>query len=341
MTLYAIDDLGDAWRATREFLTPPSAKRWLALAVIVFFVAGSGTASPTGIWNVGTDPTAVDPDPAPDLEPVLDELVGWLLGNLGIVAGVLAAVLVVTLGIALLGALMEFVFVQSLRTGDVRLREYARRYLGKGVRLFGFRLALWAVTLLIVGGAIAGAVLALGVEPTLLVALAALALVGGAVLVVVSLVDSFTTEFVVAIMLVADCGVLGGWRRLWSALVAEWKQYLAYAVAAFLLKLVAGLLVSAAVGVLAVLVAIPFAVLGVGLFVASGGLGPVVLVGVGALVLAYAAVVLLILAIVLVPVESYLRYYALFVLGDTDADLDPIPERRAAVRAAVDEAPSA
>lgn len=341
MALYAIDDLGDALAATREFLTPPSARRWLVLALIVFFVAGSGTASPTGVWNAGTDPDAVDPGPGPDLEPALDALLGWLAENLALVAGVLAAVLVLALGFALLGALMEFVFVQSLRTDAVRLRGYAGRYLGKGVRLFGFRLALGIVTLLIVGSVIAVAVLALGGEPGLLVPLAALALVAGAVLLLVSLVDSFTTEFVVAIMLVHDCGVLGGWRRLWPALVAEWEQYLAYAVAAFVLKLVAGFVVSAAVGLLAVPVAIPFAALGVGLFVASGSLGPVVLVGIGALALGFAAVVLVVLAIVLVPVESYLRYYALFVLGDTDADLDPIPERRAAVRAVGDEASSA
>jgi hypothetical protein len=45
-------------------------------------------------------------------------------------------------------------------------------------------------------------------------------------------------------------------------------------------------------------------------------------------------------ALVQVPVVTYFRYYALLVLGDTDADLDLIPERRRAVRAGSGGGPS-
>lgn len=38
-------------------------------------------------------------------------------------------------------------------------------------------------------------------------------------------------------------------------------------------------------------------------------------------------------SLVQVPAATYLRYCALLVVGDADAALDPIPERRAAIRA--------
>jgi hypothetical protein len=34
-----------------------------------------------------------------------------------------------------------------------------------------------------------------------------------------------------------------------------------------------------------------------------------------------------------VPVHTYLRYYALLVLGDVEPDLDLVPDQRAAIRA--------
>jgi hypothetical protein len=33
-----------------------------------------------------------------------------------------------------------------------------------------------------------------------------------------------------------------------------------------------------------------------------------------------------------VPVQTYLRYYALLVLGDVESSFDIVPDRRAAVR---------
>ncbi|MFC6906655.1 DUF7544 domain-containing protein [Halalkalicoccus tibetensis] len=37
-----------------------------------------------------------------------------------------------------------------------------------------------------------------------------------------------------------------------------------------------------------------------------------------------------------VPLRTYLRYYALLILGDTNERLDPIPELRARIRGADD-----
>ena len=55
-------------------------------------------------------------------------------------AVVIAAFVAIT--VAFVGAIMEFVFVESLREREVHVHEYANAYWRRGLRLFGFRLVL-------------------------------------------------------------------------------------------------------------------------------------------------------------------------------------------------------
>jgi hypothetical protein len=81
-----------------------------------------------------------------------------------------------------------------------------------------------------------------------------------------------------------------------------------------------------------VVIGIPFAVVGIPLvFVLGlGGVGGLVALVLG---LMYVVVVFVVTLLVRVPFQTFLRYYALFVLGDTNPDFDVIPDARAAVRA--------
>lgn len=325
MALYAIDDLDDAWAATREFLTPFSLERSLVLAVIVLFVGGPGTSVPGG----GTGGTGGGP--APDAE--VDVLGQFLLENpfaIGLLVGV---VLAIGLAFLLVGSVMEFVFVESLRTDEVRFWGYARGYFEEGLRLFGFRVALGVVSLLAVAVVAGSAFLAVGASPTVEpggILLALVVFASAAVLVAVTVVEAFTRAFVVPVMLVRNAGVLAAWRAFWPTLVGAWRQYLAYAVAALILEVVAGIVFGVLFALVALVLVIPPAVV----------VGAVALLGAEPLLVAVAVVLglpfvlLLILAALLiqVPIRTYLRYYALFVLGDTDTSLDPIPDRRADVR---------
>jgi hypothetical protein len=323
MTLYAIDDLDDAWVATREFLTPFSLKRLSVLAVIVLFVGGPGTSVPGGAGGGG--------EPAPGAG--LDVLGQFLLENLFAIGLLVGFVLAVGLAFLLIGSVMEFVFVESLRTDEVWFWDYARGCFEEGLRLFGFRVALGVVSLLAVAAGAGSAFLAVGASPAiepggLLLALAALA--SAAVLVVVAVVDAFTRAFVVPVMLVRNSGVLAAWRAFWPTLVGAWRQYLAYAVAALILEIAAGIVFGILLGFVALVLVIPLAIV----VAAVALLGAETLLVAVAVVLGLPFVLALILAALLiqVPIRTYLRYYALFVLGDTDASLDPIPERRADVR---------
>lgn len=332
MTFHAIDDIDDAFAATKEFLLPFDLGRWLRLTVIAFFVGGAGMNAPSGNVTVGD---GIDGGAPPGGMPVgPPEITDALLAALAAVAA-----LVVLLGLvwAILSAIMEFVLVESLREEEVHVRRYGRRYLGKGLRLFGFRLVLGLVALAVVGIPLAAAVLAMGGLGAIdslgdVAALFALGvLLAFPVGIGYAVVGGFTTVFVVPVMILEDRAVLPAWRRFWATLRAEWKQYLVYLGMAFVLHLVAGIAVGAVVGLVGAILFVPVFV-GGGIALLAGGLSPFALVAVAAVGVVGLLAFLLVAAVVQVPVVTFLRYYALLVLGDTDADLDLVPERRAAIR---------
>lgn len=331
MVLYAIDDLDDALDATRAFLLPFDLWRWLRLAVLAFFVAGGfgGGASPPGFqFNGGTTP---DRGAAPGDVPI-GEMEAFLTNNAALVVGVVVAAILLALLFTWLSATFEFALLDALRTDEVRVRDGLRRFAGKGTRLFAFRLAIGLVSL-----ALAAVTLAVALGPllagrgavsvvTFLALLPVLVVVGLAF----GLVNAFTTAFVAPIMLLEDRGVLSAWRRLWPTIRREWKQFLAYAAVGFVLTIAVGILVGLAVGAVSIALAIPFlAVAGV---VVLGGTGPLGLTVLGVVGAVLGLLVLVALALVQVPVQSYLRYWALLVLGDVNDEFDLVPERRAEIR---------
>lgn len=102
---------------------------WLELAFVVFFVGGpggTGFQSPVGGDGNGVTPPGGVPDVGPRLWAVIAVAVG-------------AAALLV-LAFSLVGAVVESVLVESLRTETVTVRRYWSRRWRQGLRLFGFRL---------------------------------------------------------------------------------------------------------------------------------------------------------------------------------------------------------
>ncbi|MFD1526355.1 DUF7544 domain-containing protein, partial [Halolamina salina] len=146
------------------------------------------------------------------------------------------------------------------------------------------------------------------------------------------LLTGFTTQFVVPVMVAEDRTVLGAWKRFWPTMVGQWKEYLAYAALRIVLSIAVGILVGVVTGIGTVVLAIPLVAIGVAgaaLLSVSEIVGGAVLLLV--VVLFLAAIVALSL-VVAVPVQTYLRYYALLVLGDTEDAFDLVAERRRAIR---------
>ena len=339
MSLAALNDIDDAIEATKRFLTPVDRVRWFRLAVVMFFVGGAGfsfPSPPTGGFSTDTGGPPGEPGPGgptPDITPqITPEL-------LILIAGVLLVGLVLFLAFSILGATMEFVFVGSLREEEVRLRRNVKRHWRKGVRLFVFRFGTWLLTagvvlagLLGIGVAIAGWPPTEWTTGTMFAVFLLAALVFVVLAIVVGTFLGFTTLFVVPVMLREDRGVIGAWRRFWPTLVGGWKEFLAFLVINFLLAIAVSIAVGFLSLLLAVALAVPFLIVGVPLGLVlgiSGAGGLVVLV----LVVLYVILILIGVLLIQVPFQTFLRYYALLVLGDVNPEFDVVPDARAAVRA--------
>ena len=334
MALHAIDDLEDAFEATKAFLWPFDTSRWLKLAIVVFFVGGASGSFPTSGTNFSFDEGTFaggEPTLPVDLGPITIADGGDLFA---LVAVVVAVGILLALLFGIVGSVMEFVLIASLREEEVHVRRYFRAHLGAGLRLFGFRLVLGLLAVLLIAGPIVALALGTGLGqmgPGAVFGLVLLAIPLAVVFgVLFALIDGFTTFFVVPVMLVEDRGVLSAWRRFWGVLRAEWKEYLVFVVLTAVLTLVAATAVGFVVGIVGLVLVGPVVVAGI----ASAVTGSVVLLAiVGAIGLVAGLAVLFVAALVRVPVVTYFRYYAMFVLGDTERDLDPIPERRERIRA--------
>ncbi|WP_339104314.1 hypothetical protein [Haloterrigena salinisoli] len=324
----AIDDLGDAIEASRNFLTPIRLSAWVKLAFVVVFVSSLGFGFSTSV--PGSDFLTVTDDPTAggwQIENVdgavpTDELVAVGVALVGLV-------LLVWLCYAFVAGVMEFVFLESLRSNEVRVRRYFTANVGKGVRLFCFRLGLLLVASGL-GAAPASFVTAGGgslaeLSPGLL---GLYSIYGFALYLGYSIVRRFTDEFVAPIMLLEDRGVLGAWGRFREVLAENWTEYAVYLLLAWILYFAVLIGAWIVVGIGLFLLLIPIVIVS---FVLTllGPVGILLFVVVGPLSL---AAVLLFMGVVWAPITTVFQYYALLLLGDTDDDLDLIPDQRAAIR---------
>lgn len=327
MALHAIDDVSDALPVTTDFLRGLSKRDWLLLAVVALLTGGASntTSGGSNVGNVGGGGSGT-PVGTPDVGNVLATIPGW-------VWGVVALLVLLGLVLAVLGAILQFTFIEALCTGDVEIRRTVAAHWGKGVRLFGFNLVLGVVVLALFAVAVlplllgipGGAFFLLFIPVAILLAL------------FVALVLGFTRAFVVPVMLVEDAGVLAAWRRFWSALVSEPVEYLVFAVVNFVLLIILGIALGIAAVVVGIAVLVPVGIVFGIPFALAGASGVLAWTWLTVGIVVGGLLFLLGIGLVSVPVQSYLRYYALLLLGDTDPELDLIPERRAAVREDDDE----
>ncbi|NGM71583.1 hypothetical protein G6M89_21805 [Natronolimnobius sp. AArcel1] len=317
----AVDDLSDAIDATRELLLPVQVGLWIKLAIVVFFIGGSlGMSGSVPAGDVGpvADETAVD---AP-IDEIPDKIIA------------LAAVIVVIL-LALwfiynaLGAIMEFVFVESLRSRAVHVRRYMGQNLWRGLRLFGFRLVLGAIALGIVAIPALSVVLGTSTPEAALESLIPFVLLAIPVYLIYAILMRFTSEFVVPVMLLEERGVLSAWRRFWPTLTGNLGQFVVYLVLVWILQFVINFAAGFVILFGVVAIAIPFIILGV----LAAMLGEIGLWIAGALAVVALVVVLLFVALVQMPIRTYFQYYALLLLGDRNPELDLISELRTTIRA--------
>jgi len=310
----ATDALRAAGKLTSRYLSALWVRGLLKLGVVVLFL-GIGFSG-LQIVTAPFDPETVD-------EPAELWTYAWLFaGGIGVYAA-----------LRYLAATLEFVFVTSLRTRQLALRRYLRSNLVVGLWLLLFRAAV------AIGGlAVVSAATALIVGTDLAAFEAATSQQGVAVAATVAVtgfgwlaVDTLTTGFVVPIMQQTRCGPIAGWRRFLGIIGANWTGVLAFLAVAWVVGFALWLILFG-VGFAAMFVGVLlFVLIATALTELHSAFEPVVvgLLVVGVMSYYYAV------ALIEAPVRSYVRYYGLYVLGETDSELDLIEDYRTELAASV------
>ncbi|QAU11747.1 hypothetical protein EKH57_02675 [Halorubrum sp. BOL3-1] len=343
MSWHAVDALDRAVDATRGFLFPFGAVRWVKLAFLVFVMAGgTAGASRVGASNIGVSaagvglwteisPIRVERVVGPGTEPVV-----------GLDAAPLVAVAVGTVFVGVVLApwsvAFRLVFYDALATNDVALRRPLRDRFRQALALFAFATALGVVTAVPVVAFVVAlephAARVLGVPVGGLSGLppAATAALGGfgvAIGATGALGGRLTFEFVAPAMVARDVGVIAGWQSVWRSLRGSGADVVAYLAVHAVVATGVGTLqvvaVTVAGGIVAAiaLVALVFAA------VPLGGLGALIGTTAGAVVLptvlvcAVAAAAVLALPVRLVA-RTYLTAYEVSTLAGIDPELAPL-----------------
>ncbi|MDD3071164.1 DUF7544 domain-containing protein [Methanoculleus horonobensis] len=306
---YAFSRLDGAFQRTKSLLWPVRWGVWLRLALIALFVGGGVSLPNTSGYNFEEG----------DLPPGVME-------SLPEIAPLIVAFILIVLAIALvwwiIGTVLQFVFVDMLRTGDIHIRPFFGERLGKGVRLFLFQvglsliliLAMMAFILMLVGiggSGIGGAAFILVFIPFILIA----ALLFG-------IVFLLTTDFVVPIMIHEDCGVIEGWRRLFGMISENVMQTVVYIVTRLVLGLIAGIVQAILVILAMVIIAIPFILVGIVLLAALQANYVLLL----ALLVPYLIIAIPVALLIAVPFVTFFRYYGLLVLEGLAPGYRLLPE---------------
>ncbi|NMA10325.1 MAG: hypothetical protein GX932_04815 [Methanomicrobiales archaeon] len=307
--MYAFSRLDGAFQRTKSLLWPIRWDVWLRLALIALFVGGGVSFPNTSgyTFEEGDLPPGVV-ESLPDIAPLI---VAFIL-----------IVLVIALIWWIIGTVMQFVFVDMLRTGDIHIRPFFGERLGKGVRLFLFQvgltliliLAMMALILMLVGiggSGVGGAAFILVFIPFILVA----ALLFG-------IIFLLTNDFVVPIMIHEDCGVIEGWRRLFGTISNNVMQTLVYIVTRLVLGLIAAIVQAVLVILAMVIIAIPFILVGIVLLAAIQGNIVLLL----ALLIPYLVIAVPVALLIAVPFVTFFRYYGLLVLEGLAPGCRLLPE---------------
>lgn len=348
MNWLAVDALDRAVDATRRFLFPFEAVRWVKLAFLALVMAG-GTAGASrvgashlgvsaagiGLWTE-ISPTGVGPMRLERVVGTWSERVAGL--DDALIVAIAIGALLVGVALAVCSVAFRLVFYDALAATEVALWRPLRDRFRQALGLFGFATtlavasAIPAVAFVVALGP--GAVRVLGVSVggfsgLSTAAIAALGAFSAVIGVIGALGGRFTFEFVAPTMVARDVGVLAGWRRVWDSLRGTRIDLVAYlavhAVVAAGVGFVQAVAVAFVGGVVAVVALVALALAAVPL----GGLGALIGTSVGTAVLAtvlvcaVAAVVALSLPVRLVA-RTYLIAYEVSTLAGIDPDSAPL-----------------
>ena len=331
MAWHAIDSVEPAWDKTVGLLFKPFRGRfWLKLALVVLFMGLGGGGGGGG--NAGNFRYPVGGDPNEFFATVANKV----MENIGIIAIATVVLILIALTLSYIKRVMYFVFLESVLNSKVEIVAGFKRHMGKGFRVFLFELVLGIICLLCVLVPMLAYYFIFGFSfgtafwLSLIVGILGLILL----IIVASIIASFTKSFVVPYMYKGR-GVIEGWKHLLSVLRENAAQTLVYVFVSIILKIVSAIAGLIVLIIVLLVLAIPGVIIGLLLVMIGGGIalsgvcsGPMLLLCVGAGIVALIPVMVVIsylITLVTLPISVFFRYYSLIFLTKIDKGVK-IPE---------------
>jgi len=328
-----------AMTKTRQMLFEPfDLTKWVKLAIILFFIGGTGGGS-----NFNSNPSGSNfgdfGDSYSDAE--LDAFATETVSEVSvfvhqymtyIVLAVLAFLLVIVL-FSYISNVMQFVFVESVVRNHVTIRAYIRSNLGNGLRLFILNWALGIVFLIAIilsllpalSAALDGNFSALFFGSFILFFLV---LVLG--IIILAIIGSFI-NLAIPVMLYENVGILKALSKVLSAAVHSIPQVLVYWIIRGVLGIIIGI-ATAVIGLIVFLIAgLVLLLIGIAVYMILTLLGfgftdPAVLVVLGLLFIASFMVLIFLILLATVPLPVFMKYHTLLFLRNWYADIVPFWE---------------
>lgn len=307
---FAFSEIDSAIRRSSDLLWPFQKGIWLRIALIALFIGWGGAGFPQPSWSSDSD-FPIDAFNGFSASGDLPGMAGL------IIAGVFLLIALCLL-LMLIGSILQFVFVDCIRTGNVKIREYFSPRAGKGIRLFLFQIGIALLFLLVLAvliipfmiafGGFAGSAAGFSLALALLIFFPLLIVLG----LLVGIIHLITIDFVVPIMIQKDCGVIDGWKEFLRIISTQWMQGIIYLIVRFLAALGGGIVIILLTLFALAILAIPFAIIG---FILSATILMANITLLLLLAIPYLIIAVPLALLISVPFVTFFRTFSLSVLG--------------------------
>jgi hypothetical protein len=326
MSWYVVDVIDKAFDRTKKCLIEPfDFWKWIKIAIIIMLIGGAGSS-----YNGGSNysPNDADSEKMADFfENGFGDLSAPnLLSNTALLIGAAIFILLIILFFSYVSSLMEFVFVESLVSNDVRFWEYSRRFLGNGLGLFILRFIIGLIFLIPIIAAILLAFISTAAFSFAGI-LAFIALVLPLIL-ILALISGAIGSFInlsIPVSLYNRQGIFSALKSVFGRFMIDWKQIVIYWIGRAVLAIAVGILVMiAAFIVILALGLISLVIDGILYFIlAAIGSGEIVMwIILGMAIFVQVLLLIALMLLIAVPGRVFMKYHMLTFLEEWYPEID-------------------
>jgi hypothetical protein len=327
MSWYVVDVIDKAFDRSKKCLIEPfDFWKWVKIAIIIMLIGGTGSSYTGGSNNYS--PNDVDSEKMADFfENGFEDLSAPnLLSNTALLIGAAIFILLIILFFSYVSSLMEFVFVESLVSNDVRFWEYSRMFLGNGLGLFILRFIIGLIILIPIIAAILLAFISTAAF-SFAGTLAFIALVLPLIL-ILALISGAIGSFInlsIPVSLYNRQGIFSALKSVFGRFMIDWKQIVIYWIGRAVLAIAVGIIVMiAAFIVILALGLISLAIDGILYFIlAAIGSGEIVMwIILGLVIFVQVLLLIALMLLIAVPGRVFMKYHMLTFLEEWYPEID-------------------